>query len=87
MTSQDTFGLVTGSSRIFSSEPPVSLIKKTKSNLLVRKTDAIKTVKPTKCFCALEEKRLCELTTPLTNRFSDQRSLFSFSGLRITRKK
>ena len=50
MTSHDTFGLVTGSSRIFSSQPPVSLIKKTKSNLLVQKTDAIKTVKPTKCF-------------------------------------
>ena len=30
MTSHDTFGLVTGSSRIFSSEPPVSLIKKNK---------------------------------------------------------
>ena len=28
MTSPDTFGLVTGLSRIFSSQPPVSLIKK-----------------------------------------------------------
>ena len=83
MTSHDTFGLVTGSSRIFSSEPPVSLIKKNK----IEPACAIKTVKPTKCFCAREEKRLCELTTPLTNRFSDQRSLFSFSRLRITRKK
>ena len=66
MTSQDTFRLVTGSSRIFSSEPPVSLIKKTKSNLLVQKTDAIKTVKPTKCFCARKEKRLYEPTVSVT---------------------
>ena len=36
MTSQDTFGLVTSSTRIFSSEPSVSLIKQIVSHVFTR---------------------------------------------------
>ena len=36
MTSQDTFGLVTSSPRIFSSEPSVSLIKQIVSHVFTR---------------------------------------------------